>query len=238
MRKNYPREDLYYVWRECKHYFDLFTGLIDEYFAQHKEGTPHAIDIYEILIETLTKLKSHECKEKKTSLLEDKTLIGFFGFAEKLINMIVNKYGGQEKLRLSDVVTQSKIIDTLFQDYLFFNPDTQEENKCQTKESRGACFNLLQKLIETLQPHQLNEFLSERLWSMIEKMQRPKAWKFVPQDNSKTALQSSYVGLVNLGCICYMNSMLQQFFMVPQFRYQLLKAIDETPRDLKEYKGY
>jgi hypothetical protein len=26
--------------------------------------------------------------------------------------------------------------------------------------------------------------------------------------------------------------------MVPQFRYQLLKAIDETPRDLKEYKGY
>jgi hypothetical protein len=26
--------------------------------------------------------------------------------------------------------------------------------------------------------------------------------------------------------------------MVPQFRYQLLKAIDEKPRDFKEYKGY
>ena len=43
---------------------------------------------------------------------------------------------------------------------------------------------------------------------------------------------------MNLGCICYMNSMMQQFFMVPQFRYQLLKAVDESPNDFKEYKGY
>jgi hypothetical protein len=26
--------------------------------------------------------------------------------------------------------------------------------------------------------------------------------------------------------------------MVPQFRYQLLKAIDDSALDLKEYKGY
>jgi len=35
-----------------------------------------------------------------------------------------------------------------------------------------------------------------------------------------------------------MNSMMQQFFMVPQFRYQLLRAIDNSPTDLKEYKGF
>lgn len=33
-----------------------------------------------------------------------------------------------------------------------------------------------------------------------------------------------------------MNSMLQQFFMVPQFRYQLLKAVDKNPENLVEYK--
>ena len=69
-------------------------------------------------------------------------------------------------------------------------------------------------------------------------MQRPKKWKYLPSDNSRSIMQSQFVGLVNLGCICYMNSMLQQFFMVPQFRYQLLKALDESPTDLKEYKGY
>jgi hypothetical protein len=26
--------------------------------------------------------------------------------------------------------------------------------------------------------------------------------------------------------------------MVPQFRYQLLRAIDESPNDFKEYKGF
>ena len=31
-----------------------------------------------------------------------------------------------------------------------------------------------------------------------------------------------YVGIKNLGCICYMNAMLQQFFMTQQFRYAVL----------------
>ena len=104
MRKNYPREDLYYVWRECKHYFDLFLFLLEEYFTQNRDGGPLDFDIYEILAEAITKLKSHESKEKKGSILEDKTLIGFLGFIERLIYLATNKYG-QDKLRLSDIVT-------------------------------------------------------------------------------------------------------------------------------------
>ena len=33
-----------------------------------------------------------------------------------------------------------------------------------------------------------------------------------------------------------MNSMLQQFYMIPAFRYSLLKVIDETPTKMVEYK--
>jgi hypothetical protein len=33
-----------------------------------------------------------------------------------------------------------------------------------------------------------------------------------------------------------MISMLQQFFMVPQFRYQLLRAVDNSPEDIKEWR--
>jgi ubiquitin carboxyl-terminal hydrolase 34 len=34
-----------------------------------------------------------------------------------------------------------------------------------------------------------------------------------------------------------MNSMLQQFFMIPAFRYNLLCVDDKVPLDLQEYKG-
>jgi len=46
-----------------------------------------------------------------------------------------------------------------------------------------------------------------------------------------------YVGLRNLGCICYMNAMMQQFFMIPSFRYNLLCVDDKKEEDMKEYKG-
>jgi ubiquitin carboxyl-terminal hydrolase 34 len=39
-----------------------------------------------------------------------------------------------------------------------------------------------------------------------------------------------YVGLKNLGCICYMNSIMQQMYNVPTFRYAIMSADDkESP---------
>lgn len=34
--------------------------------------------------------------------------------------------------------------------------------------------------------------------------------------------RNRFVGIKNLGCICYMNSILQQFFMVKQFNRLVL----------------
>lgn len=123
MRNNYPREDLYYVWRECKQFFDLFISLIEEYFRQNQDGSLQDFDIYEILKEAISRLMGHECKEKKGSLLEDKTLMGYFSMVERLINMIIIKYG-QDRARVAEIVSSSQIVDKLFQDYLFFNPLT------------------------------------------------------------------------------------------------------------------
>jgi len=52
------------------------------------------------------------------------------------------------------------------------------------------------------------------------------------------AKANGYVGLTNLGCICYMNAMLQQLFMTKEFKYPLL-SIDFANRNisLAEKKG-
>lgn len=34
----------------------------------------------------------------------------------------------------------------------------------------------------------------------------------------ETELLDNFVGIKNFGCICYMNSILQQFFMIKKFR--------------------
>jgi ubiquitin carboxyl-terminal hydrolase 9/24 len=39
-------------------------------------------------------------------------------------------------------------------------------------------------------------------------------------DSEKSS--TGYVGIKNLGCICYMNSLFQQLFMISSFRNDLL----------------
>lgn len=35
---------------------------------------------------------------------------------------------------------------------------------------------------------------------------------------------SGYVGLKNFGCTCYMNALMQQLFMMPDFRKGILES--------------
>lgn len=44
---------------------------------------------------------------------------------------------------------------------------------------------------------------------------------------------TGFVGLKNLGCTCYMNSLLQQFFMIPKFREAILE-VESQHENLEE----
>ena len=43
----------------------------------------------------------------------------------------------------------------------------------------------------------------------------------------KEPKRCGYVGLKNIGCICYMNSILQQMYMVPPFRNAIISSDDK-----------
>jgi uncharacterized UBP type Zn finger protein len=70
----------------------------------------------------------------------------------------------------------------------------------------------------------------------MKMIKRQDGWNYQPPAAAVESRQK-YVGLRNLGCICYMNAMMQQFFMIPAFRYNLLQVDDGFPAALEEYKG-
>jgi ubiquitin carboxyl-terminal hydrolase 34 len=53
------------------------------------------------------------------------------------------------------------------------------------------------------------------------------SWSYTPSSEGKAIY--GYLGIDNLGCICYMIAMLQQFFHIPTFRYGILGADDKRP---------
>lgn len=83
----------------------------------------------------------------------------------------------------------------------------------------------------------MNHFVKECLNPVVynEKLQRADTWNYSPP--AATIRKAEYVGLRNPGCICYMNSMNQQFFMVPPLRYNILAVDDGKAEDYKTYKG-
>jgi len=68
-----------------------------------------------------------------------------------------------------------------------------------------------------------------------KKKKKPTYYDFYKRDETKSS--TGYVGLKNLGCICYMNASMQQFFNVPEFRKGLL-MFDDQEDDKEESMMY
>ncbi|CAK4084158.1 unnamed protein product [Aphanomyces euteiches] len=65
------------------------------------------------------------------------------------------------------------------------------------------------------------ESFHTRLSTILDTIGRP--WNFNPSEEARTS-EAPFAGLVNPGCICYMNALLQQLFQLPAFRGHILGA--------------
>lgn len=134
---------------------------------------------------------------------------------------------------------------------LDFNFDFASGPKFKSSESRKNSFELLAAL--TLDsPENLSRitaYLAPLIKSGDWRTSALKDWEILPKKNEKSS--TGYVGIKNLGCskqeqtnertsslmtsllpppplVCYMNSLLQQLYMIPSFRRIILRCEDKN----------
>jgi len=101
--------------------------------------------------------------------------------------------------------------------------------KCKSKNSRKSAYTLLLVLMKDA-PKNLQDVLDYLTNLHLHGSWRTctfNEWEIPVAQYDKSA--TGYVGLKNLGCICYMNSLMQQLYMIPSFRYSILGAYQNAP---------
>lgn len=122
----------------------------------------------------------------------------------------------------------SDFISELFYKCMFTRDPARKQNgevfsapKCRNYSTRVSTFELLLALARISRENR-----AQILMHLSENHNGPYAkvttWDFYPGDKEKSS--TGYSGLVNLTATCYMNSLIQQFYMMPALRRDLLRS--------------
>jgi len=222
-------------------------------FQSPRSQTPHCHEFFQLLLHIF----DHVCRAYKHSdssiLLKCKTIAKEAFNALKKYSSL-EKYQEPEKVdeylvgilnvicisahhqlydndKEDDDDTVLKLCEYIFYDCLFNVPQQNDYGaKCKAAHSRRIAYTLLHKLNEKY-PDSLSLvqsiILRDPAWYHIGKRSLAKAsWHYHPSDLERFPVR--YVGLKNQGATCYMNSLVQQLFIVDDFRQAILSArVDE-----------
>ena len=179
-------------------------------------------------------IKQRPILEKGSSLNEeDYVLTGIFNLLKSTL---------RKRTDVKAAIPQKEeLILYLLHDCLFHKETNQslvskDENmppKCKSKNTRYACLSLVKELTidSQISLRSLVEYMRQTIFSSnvswFWRTPRCQDWSITTNDKQEKS-STGYVGLKNIGCICYMNSILQQLFMITPFRKAMLEVEDKN----------
>jgi ubiquitin C-terminal hydrolase len=182
-------------------------------------------------------LTYRKCELSEEEEEEDKLLQGMLLLFASFLELKCQSEVLQSSLKLT-LGSSKGVVVCLFNDYLFSVDSGKSKAtidsfpRCKTAASRHRAFAALAELckgcpgnlkviIELIKPH--HSIAAEPI-KADSALTPSKSLKRHGRDVLVPKSRTGYCGLQNPGCICYMNSTLQQLFMVPAFRYGILGA--------------
>eukprot|EP01105_Mastigella_eilhardi_P024464 TRINITY_DN6382_c0_g1_i1.p2 TRINITY_DN6382_c0_g1~~TRINITY_DN6382_c0_g1_i1.p2 ORF type:complete len:2586 (-),score=681.76 TRINITY_DN6382_c0_g1_i1:7878-14936(-) len=216
-----------YLWKEldeidkypkaCRKFFLLLNSLLSVH--QPNEHSPPFADPADAVAFVVDKIVQHQTTESTSASLPDQVLIGFMLTLESLV-------------RKHSIRMEHGFVQTLLDDFLFHVPQKQSSRrpKCKTEESRRCCFRLILELCR----HNDESFavVVSFLGDQFTLLDLRSEWSYSPLDYERS--KCGFVGLKNQGATCYMNSLLQQLYLIPNFRCGIL-AVGNVAEQAREH---
>ena len=230
--------------RYTKHYFSLIRELLPVHLQRQRLGGEDAVNAGAVIKDVVARLKKHDSFESKDHPWDDHTLVGLLDTISILFVADATILSAEEVKELATVLLESCLFSFNWEpveaditpEIDLAHIQRKSINKCHAKDSTQAAYRLLVSLCRSQVVAGLTDEVIEKYWvRQIYAVDRPQKAGFAPQADGRHA--NGYCGIFNVGQVCYMNSMMQQFFNVPTLRYCLLSANDEFQEDMQEHNG-
>eukprot|EP00475_Leptophrys_vorax_P014009 TRINITY_DN20378_c0_g1_i1.p1 TRINITY_DN20378_c0_g1~~TRINITY_DN20378_c0_g1_i1.p1 ORF type:complete len:1328 (+),score=359.52 TRINITY_DN20378_c0_g1_i1:77-3985(+) len=210
----------------CESFFDLLSSLLQE--VGQDEDVP--FDVSGTVFSLIQKIKSQPITEMSPDT-PDHVLAGILNVTSRLLNIIP-----QIKEEVASG-PKHQLLHEVFIKCLFELPAPEHKGglippKCKSKPSRDAAFRLLATLVQGCESNmkELIKLLMPYHATTHSNGYDISEWEFKSESQQKSPV--GYVGIKNLGCICYMNSLIQQLFMMTSVRKSLLAIpLKDEPKE-------
>lgn len=219
--------------RESLQFYDVLCKLLEQCYETFD------FDYSALTAQMIEKITFHQSQETRSQPYPDNILLGYISLLGKLLE--VSPELRKTFYDFAFYLFEEGLFDinpksSLYKEEFILNLGNKSHEKdlinnyvkCKSNQTRRAAYKVIVNYVKNNDELFVNLF-EKCIIPLIQRAPRTdKTWNFSPMLNGRSS-QAGYSGIKNLGCICYMTAMIQQFFMNEHFRYALLRADDKEP---------
>jgi len=219
---------------KCKEFFSAIEHIFKKCNEQDIEAAK--IDFFDLANELSQKIMSLPPFEAQQTD-QDSLLQGLMS----LLSLIFTKKPSIKNEIL--LKAQPELLHEILHNCLFEIPSAIVEKgvmtgpKCKSRESRKIAFSLLHSMTTGINEITIRtvNYLRKLVLNNFWRTHNNSDWYIVPINSERSKV--GYVGLENLGCTCYMNSLFQQLYMISDFRDTILETEDVNKTKVENHEN-